>query len=114
MTPLDTFLAEVSELLSREQLRIVERFDKVTGARDYSLPDYESALQISHAIIREMKSALEKAEKRVGMCIYGSSDTSTDPEVAFRQGSYHAWCESGAEARDTLSRLNRLCGGKDE
>lgn len=55
--------------------------------------------------------ALEKlaeVQSKVGMCIYGSSDTSHYPEVAYRQGSYQAWCDTGSIANEALIAITEL------
>ena len=55
--------------------------------------------------------ALEKlaeVQSKVGMCIYGSSDTSHDPEVAYSQGSYQAWCDTGSIANEALIAITEL------
>lgn len=58
-----------------------------------------------------LEVALEKlaeVQSKVGMCIYGSSDTSHDPEVAYRQGSYQAWCDTGSIAKEALIDITEL------
>jgi hypothetical protein len=51
----------------------------------------------------QIREALEKIKAKEGFCIYGSSDTSDDPDVAFRQGSAYAFNECAEIAKEALS-----------
>ena len=54
------------------------------------------------ARIEKLEAALKEIEAKDGFCIYGSSDTSADPEEAFREGSAYANIECASIAREAL------------
>lgn len=52
--------------------------------------------------LERMELALREIEAKEGMCIFGSADTSGDPDVAFRQGSAYSNNECAEIARQAL------------
>lgn len=66
---------------------------------------------------RVMREKLEEIRAKEGFCIFGSSDTSCDPEQAFRQGSAFTYAETAGIAREALETADRILagsgGGKD-
>lgn len=54
------------------------------------------------AKLERYEAALEMIKEKDGFCIYGSSETSDDPDHAFRQGSAYTYSECASIARKAL------------
>jgi hypothetical protein len=90
---------------------------RVISKGDEEIPDYRyfvsksnfDELESEVTKLREenriMREALEEVKGKIGFCIFGSTDISHVPEVAYRQGSYQAWCDTGAIAREALEKV---------
>lgn len=72
-------------------------------------PYWEYILATNPQAIIEILDRLERYEKALkeimakeGLCIFGSSDTSDSPDVAFRQGSAYSNSECAGIAREAL------------
>ena len=54
---------------------------------------------------KKLVAALEEIKAKEGYCIFGSSETDPDPEVAFRQGSAYSNSDCAAIAAEALKEM---------
>jgi hypothetical protein len=66
--------------------------------------------EMENEALKVAVETLEEIKSKVGMCIFGSAATSSDPDEAFRQGSYYAWCDTGHISKDALDKIHKLMG----
>lgn len=70
----------------------------------YSIGDKRAASDEAYeAEIARLRLALEEIKAKEGYCVYGSMDTSHDPEIAFRQGSAYTYSEVARMAAEALT-----------
>jgi hypothetical protein len=75
------------------------------GDREGSLLMWDE-LQRVKARSQILIEAINQIVAKRGMCIFGSSDTSGDPEVAFRQGSAYSFSECADIAKEALAKYS--------
>jgi len=63
-------------------------------------------------LIVELADRLNEISEKEGMCIFGSSDTSDLPEVAFRQGSAYSYSECARTSKEALQSIDNFLGEK--
>lgn len=92
--------------------RIGFRYGESRALKRAFLAGHAHALQSPE--VTALVEALREIEAKVGYCIFGSPDMSTTPEVAYRQGSHQAWCDTGLIAKEALAafELASKGGGK--
>lgn len=74
---------------------------------EYWKEKYEEACESDNAHRKrceKLEKALKKIAEKAGYCIFGSSDTSHDHEVAYRQGSFQAFSDVAIIAKEALGR----------
>lgn len=86
----------------------IEACDNLGPATKAMLREAPTDLALLTDCLSVALEKLAEVQSKVGMCIYGSSDTSHDPEVAYRQGSYQAWCDTGSIAKEALIDITEL------
>lgn len=69
------------------------------------------AASLVHLVV-ELENKLKEISEKEGMCIFGSSNTSDLPEVAFRQGSAYSYSECARTSKEALQSIEKFLEGK--
>lgn len=67
---------------------------------------YKAGAESLVPLVLELTDALREISEKEGMCIFGSSDTSNLPEVAFRQGSAYSYSECARTSKKALQAID--------
>lgn len=87
------------------------KYDTAVGGSCH-MPSYKEGAASLATLVLELENKLKEISEKEGMCIFGSSNTSDLPEVAFRQGSAYSYSECASTSKEALQSIEKFLGDK--